>query len=652
MKFSKHRFSWRATSCFLRPTLGATLLLLAVLIGCSSSKRYEPRRLNLPSVEAPSAGSTSQAQPVQVLPWELWPRGQDLMGAELHSGLVKEGDDAVEQGLRQKALEYYYRAQSGPLAPSEQEALVLRIASSELAVDQPVKSLNTLSAYFRSTNKTVDEVSPLFALVFGYAYCRNRDAEQSIAWFSRAAAGVSGIVSVRSSAERGMRVLLRSVSEENLDNFTSLWSADVSVRSLIGEERARRAAGGQVTDGRDIDIWGEPSSMVMNAAPPVSTSVVVGVLLPLSGKYSALGQATKNGMEMALEGQRAALSASAGSSAPPLIRASFRDTGIEVHRASDAARELVSSEGAKLLVGPLIAEHALAVQSVSRQTAVPMLSLSKNSNFPTGDGSYRLGATVESQVYSLLEASQNIAGLKRFALIFPDDSGGIEFADAFRQQLHARNIELVYEGRYPRNSTDTFLTMAQAVEAAGADGVIFPDSLTTAARFFGNFSASFRQSVHPLGVANWDNAAQLANSSTVLDGAIFVSPFFVQSARPQVAQFVAAYRAKYNQTPDFLAAQGFDALTLVQEITRRQQIDQVSWTVAAGQFDAYEGLTGRISLRDDGEFERQFRVIQLKGGMLQELQPQEQNSFIYRGNQAVSSVVSDDMQKGPVPVLR
>jgi ABC-type branched-subunit amino acid transport system substrate-binding protein len=159
--------------------------------------------------------------------------------------------------------------------------------------------------------------------------------------------------------------------------------------------------------------------------------------------------------------------------------------------------------------------------------------------------------------------------------------------------------------------------LAKSIEEAGAEAVFFPDSLTLAARFFGAFSNVHRDNIRPLGVGNWDSP-QLAQSSTVMRGAIFVSPFFAASARPAVQQFVQNYRARYNQSPDFLAAQAFDALTLVQEIIRRQQIDQMSWAAAAQQIEVYEGLTGRIALRADGEFERLFSVVELQRGQLRE----------------------------------
>jgi ABC-type branched-subunit amino acid transport system substrate-binding protein len=543
----------------------------------------------------------------------LWPQKVDLSGERLRSPLILQGDDLLIQNLRSRALESYYRAQSGSLGASEQEALALRIASTELALDEGPKALQTLSAYFRTAGKGVDDVPVLFALVFGYAYGRTADAEQSLAWFGRTLRDEKVSPLLKPSAERGIRLALRTVEPEKLDQLSELWSSDSDMRSLIGEERARRMSGGGVQP-NVASLWGEATDLgSVQVAPPITASVVVGAILPTTGKLASLGRSSQQGMALAIEGQKSELEPES----PPLVRLVVRDSGEDGAQAASETRALVASDGARVIVGPLIAEHANVASEIARQVGTPLLALSKNSNLPLGAGIFRLGATVGSQVYSLVEACDVSVGIRKFALVTPADASGFEFAESFKNELSSRGLNLVFEGSYPRGSSESFVQLAKSIEEAGAEAVFFPDSLTLAARFFGAFSNVHRDNIRPLGVGNWDSP-QLAQSSTVMRGAIFVSPFFAASARPAVQQFVQNYRARYNQSPDFLAAQAFDALTLVQEIIRRQQIDQMSWAAAAQQIEVYEGLTGRIALRADGEFERLFSVVELQRGQLRE----------------------------------
>jgi hypothetical protein len=113
------------------------------------------------------------------------------------------------------------------------------------------------------------------------------------------------------------------------------------------------------------------------------------------------------------------------------------------------------------------------------------------------------------------------------------------------------------------------------------------------------------------------------SSRNVLDGAVFVSPFYAESSRAIIKDFISAYRSKFRSEPDFLAAQGFDAATLAIQAAKRGQEKMVSWPEALMSIDAYDGLTGRIYVGADGELRRSFAVLQLRNGAIIELNSPE-----------------------------
>ncbi len=591
------------------------------MLSACSVEQYENGRLGFPEAARPVSSKSRDV--VRFMPWEVWPLGSDLTGAALKSPLLKQGDNALRAGQRGAALDQYYQAQHGPLAPAENEAMVMRIASTELALDQPNKALLTLSNYFRSSGKVVDDVSAIYSLVFAYSYARKGDMAQALAWFSRATrvAGTSE-PGMRDTAEQGIRSALKTLSEAMLDGVSQQWANDTIIRSLAGEERARRFSGGSIESNAAFGPW---TTSVSAAAVSAGGTTTIGVLLPLTGQFGNLGKSVKNGMDLALSGLQAE-----SSQAP--MKVSYRDASASPDEAVAQARGLVAEDGATVLVGPLLSEHAVAVGEFSRQSRVPLLALAKNSNFPTGESVFRLGATVESQIRSLMDACQNKLRLQRYALIYPDDNSGRELADAFRREIGVRSLSLMYETQYPRGNSDAFVSIAPALEATSVDAVFLADSVTMASRFFGTLSPAFRERITPIGAALWDAPTQLANSSAALEGAVFVSPFLAGSPRPAIVQFSQAYQSSYGAAPDFLAAQGFDALSLVAAAVRRQQSEGVSLPLAMQQVDLYDGLTGRITVRPDGEFDRQFSVAQLLHGTIQELPEPQTPSFVLHGN--------------------
>jgi branched-chain amino acid transport system substrate-binding protein len=605
-------------------------LVCMVFAGCSTEQSpYLTPDVSLPAPprEAP------QKHAVQRRPWDLWTPGRDLAGARIADPRIAAADQLYVEGDLAKAAAEYAALKPAGLTPAERAALAMRTAATQLSLDQPTRALSTLSGFFRAEGRSADDVEPTFALLFGYAYGRGSDLEQSLAWFSRAdrTAG-PGTVSV--SAAQGVRYFLEGVAPERFEALDAVWGTDEFVRRLIGEERYRRANGGVVASGPRRDgLWASAAAPLEKSDPAAmpSGATTVGVLLPLSGRYTALGTSTKNGIDLALQGQ----------SDSAMVAPVFKDTGEETTQALVAAQELFTVDRAPIVIGPLLSEQVNAVTGVVRQHAASMLSFSKRSDAELGEGVFRLGTTVESQVGSLAEAAVKKLGLKRFALIAPSDIAGQEFLNGFSQKLRELGIEPVFQTTYAKEDMNALVAIAQEVETQPIDAIFFPDSLTAASRFFSSLAPAVRERIRPLGLATWDNPGLLANSRTVLAGAVFVSLFFAESPRPAVSQFVQSYLDQYRVKPDFLAAQGFDAATLVAAAVAQQRQSGAPFAAALGSIGSYEGLTGTMTIDGNGEIRRTFTVVQLQEDKVVELLEAVTPSFVMRGDEAIDGTAAE-----------
>jgi len=332
------------------------------------------------------------------------------------------------------------------------------------------------------------------------------------------------------------------------------------------------------------------------------------VILPLSGPFAALGKGTKQGIELAMEGR-----------APQGITLEVRDDSGDSVQAVAAARELIGAGNAAMVLGPLLTEPALRVSEVLRVERRPMVAFAKSGSFPPGDGMYRLGPTPESQVRSLIERTNTAYAYTRYALVYPQDPSGEEFARVFRNEIEGLGLQLVYESSYARDDFPAMIPIAKELEAKDPQAVFFPDSLKSAVRFFSYLSGGKGTKVRPLGTASWDTAAELQQSRAVIDGAVFVSPFFKRSSRPEIVRFIDAYRARYGTDPDFLAAQGFDAATLALEGLSYARENGTPLAESFSSIGMYQGLTGGIKVSADGELVREFSVVNFERGALVEL---------------------------------
>ena len=602
------------------------LSLLLVSAACYETERYShPRPLigaptDLAPQEAPEPGNVPAQEPgrTQRMPWELFAFGRDLNGRPFQNVHLRRGDEYLEQGMRRQAAAQYALARKIPISPPEQEALALRVASSELALDHAKESLASLSRYFVSAGRSVEDVNPQFSLLFAFAYGRAGNIDQALAWFSRSYRTAGGQGGVAQAAETGVDLLLRSLSEPALSGLSPVWSSDAFINGAIGREAERRARGVQV---QPASCGQSPAASAPLPSSGQAAPASIAVLVPLSGQYRALGESTRNGIALALEGR------------PNPIAPVFMDDKGEAVEATVQMQGIAQRRDVAAVIGPLLTAPALAAADVARQEGIPLIALAKKSEFPTSEEVFRLGPTTLAQVVSLLEACYRGLGLVRYAMVYPQTESGIEYATAFRQVAQQMGLELLYEGVYQSPDAASFIKIGEELDALRSEAVFFPGDLDAAALLLQSVSDQLRSRIRLLGTASWDDRTKFARSRGLLQRAVFVTPFFAESDDSLVQRFVDGYRARYHTTPDFMAAQGFDAATIAATAIDRQRADGGTIAQAIRSMDVYDGVTGRIKPGFQGELERRFAVVEEKDGRLVRIVVQSGSpTYSARGN--------------------
>lgn len=538
-------------------------------------------------------------------PWETWPLRYDLEGRALRSPFLLEGDDRVQRGDYHGALELYLKAPTAAMNASEKEATMLRVVGANIAIGNGREALRTLSSHFIKSGRSSEEVDARSSLLFAYAYRTQGDTEQALAWFSRVyrAAGSNAVLA--DAARRGAIDTIQSLPSEVFAKIVPLWESDSLMRGLLAEEMRRRTDGGEA-----IALTRSTHLPQVESSP--GAAMAFAALLPLSGKFERLGRSSRQGMELAFQSfpQRHGL------------EIKFLDTGDDVDQAVGQALAASADPAVALVIGPLIAEHAHAVRQVLDEKDIPLIALSKSSDFHPGGRAFRFGPTVRSQVESLLQGVMAVRQLKRFALIYPADVAGEEYATAFRELVAQSGGSVVYEKGYTRGNETDLLVAAQELELTTAEAVFMPDTVVRASRLFSNLSREARRRITPIGVVLWDELQALNQSRAVMNGAVVVSAFNASGSGEQTQRFVALYREKYGEPPDFLAAQGFDIASVLLAALGPGADTGRSVERALLEAPILYGLTGRIAVQGDGEVSRTFEVLEYRDGAFKALEPE------------------------------
>ena len=172
----------------------------------------------------------------------------------------------------------------------------------------------------------------------------------------------------------------------------------------------------------------------INARQRVSPRTI-GVVLPLSGRHASVARKTLRGLQLGLGvfGQ--------GSSD---FKLAVMDSGGNPDTARRAAESLVIDDSVIAIVGSLLSKTAEPVAAKANELGIPNISLSQKSGITNiGDFVFRNALTSEMQVSQLVELAINQRGMRRFAILYPNDGYGVSYANIFWDYVLAYGGEIV-----------------------------------------------------------------------------------------------------------------------------------------------------------------------------------------------------------------
>jgi ABC-type branched-subunit amino acid transport system substrate-binding protein len=361
---------------------------------------------------------------------------------------------------------------------------------------------------------------------------------------------------------------------------------------------------------------GEPLSPGANAAG------TIGVVLPLTGQFARFGEASLQGILLA------AGVFQGGSEGG--VRILVRDSASRGPAAALAVQELAADPTVVAVLGPLGADEAEAAAAQAEAAGLPLLTLSaRDSVTARRTHVFRLGVAPRDEATALAEYAVRELGLKRFAVLHPEDSYGRGMRDVFEDAVHARGATVTGLASYLPGTTDfsgAMRTLAggklptDESPAMPFDALFIPDSREKAIIIAPQLAFNHLQPLRLLGPHGWQSPEVLKMAGPQLEGAVLAEPFDAGSHSPLVQEFVRQFQATMHATPDVFAAQAFDAanLTFV-ELSHGASNREA---LRAGLLRVHEtpGVAGTTTIRADGNAEKRASLLEVQGGRFVSLQ--------------------------------
>lgn len=340
-------------------------------------------------------------------------------------------------------------------------------------------------------------------------------------------------------------------------------------------------------------------------------SVHIGLAIPVTGPYSSYGKQLENGINLAVE----EVNQSKGSDEASVELVIEDSRGIP-ETAKRAARKLTSDKRVLAVIGDFNSSSSMAARPVYQRAKTVQLSPTTThpSFTPQNLYSFEIAGTQDRESEFMAKTAVETFGKKKIAVLFVNNDWGVFGRQTFSEEVEKLGGEIVASEGFFEQAAD----VSAAVEKVRSAG---PEFLYICSMTPGGIRVL--KQIHEIG---WDDViimgARPMYLPQLIDGAgeaaenvLVGSIFFHGENRPEVQAFVKAYRQKYDQTPDMIAAIAYDAARLIITAIRNSSGDRESVRKALTEIKDFSGPTLKnASFTEDRHMTREFLILQVKDG--------------------------------------
>lgn len=338
--------------------------------------------------------------------------------------------------------------------------------------------------------------------------------------------------------------------------------------------------------------------------------VRVGAIVSQTGVAGEDGGRIARGFDLAA----AEINASGGVRGRP-IALSYRDDSTNPDVGLAAARELVEREGVVALLGAVTSPVTLRLAPYCERRRLILISPSATAPEVTSAGEYvfRACPSAEREAASMADLARDL-GLDRVSIVAVDSEYGARLSRVFAHRFLDGGGAIDVERTFLENDDTSRRAAVDALVAGSSGAVYLPAYVDDVASILVALRAAGARPLVLGTSAITTDLTRLAGAAA--ENAVFPSSSFDPDADDaKTHEFVAAYRARYHETPNAYAAYAYDTVKILAVAADRAG----SWRSedlrdALLAIDDYEGATGRMAFDRNGDVVQYPRLFVVRGG--------------------------------------
>jgi ABC-type branched-subunit amino acid transport system substrate-binding protein len=373
----------------------------------------------------------------------------------------------------------------------------------------------------------------------------------------------------------------------------------------------------------------------------------IGAVLPLTGKHAAIAQKTLRGLQMGL---------GISGNSPSPFRIAVIDSEANADVARRAAERLVIEDSVIAIVGDLLSKTAEPVARKADELGVPIIGLSQKSGLTSaGTNVFRNALTSHAIVKELVQTAMDKHGMKRFAILFPNDAYGIEYANLFWDEVLSRGGQITSAQVYSTEEKDfngpisrllgTYYLEDRADEYSylirtwyseqktitsrvtpptdllqpiiDFDAIFIPDGVKALGQIASMLVFNDVKNVRLLGTNLWNNSTLVDRGTSLIENSLFIDAKTSVDNSFEKTNFYREYKSFFGEAPSAFEAQAYDTGLAIRSAIDRGAKSRVALRDALAGLSGFPGALGNIRVTEDREFTRPLTVLTVREGKIQ-----------------------------------
>lgn len=356
---------------------------------------------------------------------------------------------------------------------------------------------------------------------------------------------------------------------------------------------------------------------MVSAAAYADGTFYIGAIGPLTGAAANYGTAVVNGAQIAVDEINAA-----GGIGGAQIEYKGEDDELDNEKSVNAYNTL-KDWGMQILVGPTTSGCSIAVSEKTKADNMFQLTPSGSAQDCTAyDNVFRVCFSDPNQGMASAKYIGEHGLATKVGVIYDSSdvySSGIEAT--FEAEAANQGIEIAVKEAFTADSNVDFSSQLQKCADAGVELIFLPIYYTQAGTILTQAMMMGLQTQW-FGCDGLDGMLDMDNfDKSLAEGVMLLTPFAADAEDELTQNFVAAYKAAYDVTPNQFAADAYDAVYTIKAaaekagITPDMSVSDICEALKTAMTEiTVEGLTGTITWTADGEPDKDPKAVVIQDG--------------------------------------